>query len=574
MIGITVYLTCPALLIAGGGDLSVQGRIISSLENASPDSYKPGEVIVKYRSGAVSTEAVNGRIGAMSIRRLSGLQNTELVKLPEGMSVSEAVRMYMSDPDVEYAEPNYIRHIQSTIPDDTYFSQQWALHNMGNTMNSVPDADMDLPEAWDITTGSRDIVVAVVDTGIDYGHPDLGLNVWQNTDEIADNGIDDDLNGYIDDIIGWDFVSDTNDPLDDNLHGTHVSGIIGALGNNGIGVTGVNWYVRIMPLKVCDSGGACYDSDIAEAIDYAANNGADVINASLGGRSFSQTVLDAVWHAANKAVLFVAAAGNDTNDNDNAPFYPSGYDVWNVIAVAASDQDDMMASFSNYGATTVDVFAPGNHTLSTWPTYLFPQGYDTIEGTSMAAPHVSGLAALLMDYYRHFTTYQIEQTILTFVDKLPQFSGYVSTSGRVNAYRSVSSLLTPTGLTAEPSGSITIRWVDNATGEDGYRIERKVSGTASYSEIATVGKDVSEYVDKSVTAGTSYTYRVRAYNTIGNSLYSNEATATAPEPGSTSSGGGGGCSVVDSGKSSGDAGILLAGMLAAIFFLRARRRQG
>ncbi|RMG00039.1 MAG: hypothetical protein D6726_12000, partial [Nitrospirae bacterium] len=560
-------------LSAAGGDFSVQqarNRILSSLETASPDSYRPGEVIVKYKAGAVNTQAVNERIGAMTVREISGLPETALVKIPAGMSVPDAVRKFMEDPSVEYAEPNYIWHINSTIPDDTYFSQQWALHNMGNTMNSIPDADMDIPEAWDITTGSRDIVVAVVDTGIDYGHPDLGLNVWQNTDETIDNGIDDDLNGYIDDRIGWDFVNEDNDPLDDHLHGTHVSGIIGALGNNGTGVAGVNWYVRIMPLKVCDADGYCSDADIAEAIDYATTNGANIINASLGGRNYSQVVFDAVWHAANNSVLFVAAAGNDTNDNDNSPVYPSGYDVWNVISVAATDQDDRMASFSNYGATTVDVFAPGNHTLSTWPVYLFPQGYDTIEGTSMAAPHVSGLAALLMDYYRHFTTYQIKQTILTFVDKLPQLSGYVATSGRVNAYKAVSSLLTPTDLMAEPTNSITLKWSDNATGEDGYYIERRSLLDTTFSYYDKVGANTTEYIDYNVNVGETYFYRVRAFNSIGVSLYSNEASATAPNPDSGSGGGGGGCSLTGRYSDRIDLGLIsvVAVMLSVLLYRR------
>ena len=560
---------------------TVRNRILAGLESASPGSYLPGEVIVKFRDDTAGSRsvAVHQQIGAAVLRKLGGPGNAELVKIPRGMTVSEAVQQYMADPAVEYAEPNYIRHIQSTFPNDTYFSQQWSLNNTGQTMNAVPGADMDMPEAWDITTGSRDFVVAVIDTGVDYGHPDLGLNIWRNTDEIADDGIDNDSNGYIDDIIGWNFVDDDNDPLDDNLHGTHVSGIIGALGNNATGVTGVNWKVRIMPLKVCNANGGCTDADIADAVNYAADNGANVINASLAGHAYSQSVYDAINYAKGKDVLFVAAAGNgggpfcnDGNANDDDLFrcYPASYNLDNIISVAASDQDDQFASFSNYGAISIDVVAPGNHTLSTWPTYLFPQGYDTLEGTSMASPHVAGLAALLMDYYRHFTIYQIKGLIETFVDRLPQFNGYVVSGGRINAYRALSSLLMPTGLIAitEAPSYIKLKWVDHATGEDSYGIERKAAGESVFSTIDTIPADSEEYTDTTVVAGTAYTYRVRAINSVGGSLYTNEATVTAVT-GLTSSGGGG-CSVTGRAvsDSTAAAGILLFILPAVVFYIR------
>ena len=561
---------------------AVRNRILSTVATAPADSYRPGEVIVKFKAGTVQGQAAGAHavLGAQVIRELRGVERAELVRLPEGMSVAEAVSLYMEDPLVEYAEPNYKRRLLATFPNDAYFPQQWSLHNEGQTMNAVPDADMDMPEAWDVSTGSRDFVVAVIDTGADYSHPDLGLNIWINTAETPDNGVDDDGNGYIDDTRGWDFPADDNDPLDDHGHGTHVSGIIGALGNNGIGVSGVNWLVRIMVLDAMSPDGYLYDSDIVEATYYAADNGADVINASYGGYAYSQSAYDAIDYARGKGVLFVAAAGNETNNNDLYPMYPASYDLPNIISVAASDQDDQLASFSNYGATTVDVAAPGNHTLSTTPTYFYPLGYDTWEGTSMASPHVAGLAALLMDYYRNFTIYQIKALIETFVDRLPQLSGYVATGGRVNANDAIRSLLTPSGLIAstdEPTYA-GLRWTDNATGEDGYIIERKAAGEASFTEIyrGAVGYSggLARYTDTGVTAGTTYTYRVRAYNSIGESPgYSNEATVTVPLK--KKSGGGGGCTVASApvSPSTAAADIALFVLPVVVFGILRRRSR-
>lgn len=523
----------------------VRNRILATLETAPEGAYKPGEVIVKFRKGVVQTQAaeLHRSLGAQVIRELKGFRGVELVRLPEGVSVKEAIQQYMENPAVEYAEPNYLYRIQETFPNDTYFSQQWSLHNTGQMLNAVPDADMDMPEAWDIATGSRDFIVAIIDTGVDYNHPDLGLNIWINTNEIPDNGIDDDNNNYIDDIVGWDFVDDDNQPLDALYHGTHVAGIIGALGNNDMGITGVNWQVRLMPLKAGDENGLLPLDAIVNAIYYAVDMGADVINASFGSYSYSETMYVAIAYANYRGVLFVAAAGNETNDNDLNPVYPASYDLPNIISVAASDQDDQFATFSNYGATSVDVVAPGNHTLSTWPTYVQPLGYETIEGTSMATPHVAGLAALLMDYYRNFNIYQIKATIETFVDKLSQFNGYVASGGRVNAYKAISSLLIPTGLVSAASDpyAVKLTWQDNATGEDGYRVERRAEGETSFQHIATVGANTAEYTDINVEAGKTYTYRVIAYNSIGESpQYSNETTITVP----LTTTGGGGCAIV------------------------------
>jgi len=551
--GVVVFIFFVMLSNMVWGSSVRKDKILAMAESMSKDAYVQGEVIVKFKQGILEKESsdIHRSIGAQVIRRIKRLR-IEVIKIPKDMTVIEAIKKYMENPAVEYAEPNYKRRIL-IIPNDPYFSQQWSLHNEGKMMNAVADADMDMPEAWDIKTGSKDFVVAVIDTGIDYGHPELGPNMWTNEDEIANNGIDDDNNGYVDDTIGWDFGDKNNDPMDNYGHGTHVAGIIGAVGNNGKGISGINWKIRIMALKVADENLEISDSNIIEAIDYAVKNGANVINASLGGYGYSQSMYDIISDADKKGVLFIAAAGNETNDNDLKPIYPASYNLANIISVAASDQDDQLADFSNYGKKSVHVVAPGNHTLSTMPRDRYTTGYDTWEGTSMAAPHVAGLAALLMDYYRHFDIYQIKKLIINFVDKLPQFNEYVSSGGRVNAYNSISALLKPENLTSEAVDSkVKLKWIDKATGEEGYKVERKAEGESSFQVIATVKPtdtqvitattvepNTMEFVDNNVEVKKSYTYRVRAFNSIGYSEYSNETTIVVPSGG----GGGGGCSV-------------------------------
>jgi subtilisin family serine protease len=240
--------------------------------------------------------------------------------------------------------------------------------------------------------GSEDVVVAVIDSGVDYEHPDLEDNMWTNSEEIAGNSKDDDGNGYVDDVYGYDWIDSDSDPMDDNSHGTHVAGIIGAVGDNSLGVTGVSPEVSIMALRFMDADGNGTTSGVAQAITYAADNGADIINASFAGTSSSVLMEEAIEYASDKGVLFVAAAGNSGEDNDATPSYPASYDIDNILAVAATDSDDELASFSNYGETSVDMAAPGVSILSTVPG----EDYETMSGTSMATPHVAGAAAVLL----------------------------------------------------------------------------------------------------------------------------------------------------------------------------------
>ena len=260
-------------------------------------------------------------------------------------------------------------------------------------LGGLADADIDALEAWQVSQGSSNVVVGVLDSGVDYTHPDLASQMWVNPGEdcagCRSNGLDDDANGYVDDWRGWDFAGNDNDPMDDNGHGTHVAGTIGAR-QDSQGVVGVSWRVRLMPLKFIGANGEGTAADAVRAVLYAAANGAQITNNSYGGDGFSQAMLDAIQTSDAAGSLFVAAAGNDFSNNDEAPVYPADYDVPNVLTVAASDHFDRKAWFSNYGAASVDLAAPGFGIYSTWPG----GGYRSSDGTSMAAPHVAGAAAL------------------------------------------------------------------------------------------------------------------------------------------------------------------------------------
>jgi len=333
-------------------------------------------------------------------------------------------------------EPNFVVWA-GVMPNDTQFSNMWALNNTGQTGGTV-DADIDAPEAWDITTGDGSVVVAVIDTGIDYTHPDLVSNIWINAGEIAGDGIDNDTNGYIDDIHGWDFVNDDGNPMDDDGHGTHVAGTIDARGNNALGVSGVAPNVKLMALKFLDSEGFGYVSDAVSAVNYATmmkrDHGVNVVatNNSWGGGSFSQALYDAISAANTQDILFVAAAGNDGRDNYYYASYPANYDLPNVISVASTDHNDELSWFSNYGAN-VDLAAPGESILSTLPG----GGYGTLSGTSMATPHVAGAVALLKMAEPGLTGAQIKARLLAQSDEVLPYTvspaqGYVMTGGRLN----------------------------------------------------------------------------------------------------------------------------------------------
>jgi subtilisin family serine protease len=355
----------------------------------------------------------------------SALDQLVLVRLSPGVKIPQAIEHFRKQPDVLYAEPNYRLQIAQTssselIPNDFDFAQLWGLHNVGQA-DGTPGADIHAPEAWETTTGDRRIVVAVIDTGVDYYHPDLADNIWSNPKEVAGNGLDDDGNGFIDDVHGYDFVSDDGDPMDDHGHGSHVSGTIGGVGNNQVGIAGVCWQVSLMAVKIFDETGNGSIDTAIEGIRYAIENGANIINASWGSTDKSNALEDGVNEAYQAGVLFVAAAGNN---NSQTPFYPAAYE--HAFSVAATDAHDKRSRFSNYG-TYIQVGAPGENIYSTLPN----NSYEFYSGTSMATPHVSGVAALILARHPDFTNDQLANILRNSVDTISTDQSIGS--GRINA---------------------------------------------------------------------------------------------------------------------------------------------
>jgi subtilisin family serine protease len=309
-------------------------------------------------------------------------------------------------------------------PNDPLFGAMWSI---GLRNDDGINSGIDTPRAWNLTTGSPDVTVAVVDTGVDASHPDLAENMWSNPGEVAGNGEDDDGNGMVDDAAGWDWVEGDSNAGDGMGHGTHVAGIIGARGNNSLGVTGVTWDVGLMSLRVLDATGSGWTDDVADAFAYAGEMGADVVNASLAGPSFSEAMLDAI--ASSPETLFVVAAGNQATNVDLTPTYPCAYSLPNVICVAATGQSNQLSSYSNYGSGSVDLAAPGDRILSTWPG----GGYSEEWGTSAATPHVSGVAALLAARHPETTMGAVRDAIVGGTQGLPELAGRTVSGGRLSA---------------------------------------------------------------------------------------------------------------------------------------------
>lgn len=334
-----------------------------------------------------------------SYETVPGLQ---LVTLDSTGNIDENIRLLESFPGVLYAEPDYPLHALDITPNDPSFKEQWGL------------ISMNMPAAWEISQGSNQVIVATIDTGIDYRHPDLASNIWQNKDEIPGNKLDDDDNGFIDDFYGVNMVNQTGDPFDDEGHGTHVAGIIAAQGNNHIGIAGVAWNTKILPCKFLDSNGSGNTSDAIACLDYVyllKKKGVNIVatNNSYGGPSSSRAFYDAIRAQADAGILFITAAGNDGKNNDTYNSYPANYNLPNVISVAAVDKKGALASWSNRGSNTVHVGAPGVGILSTFPG----NKYQILEGTSMATPYVTGLAALIKAAKPTLAMAEIRNLILT-----------------------------------------------------------------------------------------------------------------------------------------------------------------
>lgn len=402
--------------------------LASNLLQIMPEISDYDSLLVQFRD----TNAANASIGqSIAGTRIDSQLTTDgwySVSVPVGTSMQQALAFWQSHPNVAIVTPDFELTTQS-IPNDPSFGSLWGLSNNGS-QGGLLNADINIEPAWALGTATS-IVTAVIDTGVDYTHPDLASNIWTNTDEVAGNGIDDDGNGFVDDVRGWDFVNNDSDPMDDNGHGTHVAGTIGAVGNNGIGVTGVAWTASIMPLKFLDQSGSGSLSDAIKAIQYARVNGAKIINASWGGGGFSSALQSAITQFITSGGLFVAAAGNEATNNDVTPSYPANYQ--GVISVGASTRTDTRASFSNYG-TSVDVFAPGQSILSTLPG----NRYGSLSGTSMATPQVAGALALLWGQNPTLSATTISQALINSTDNVLRASN--STHGRINVGAAATSL--------------------------------------------------------------------------------------------------------------------------------------
>ena len=376
-------------------------------------------------------------LGALVRRRLPGTDLFLIALKEPGLEAYDRLLAALKKEQelLAYAEPDYVVH-HFAVPNDPQFGQQWHLHNTGQSGGRV-DADIDAPEAWDVITGSNSLVVAVLDSGMDLTHPDLMPNLWVNPGESGQgkesDGLDNDNNGYIDDVNGWNFVTGSPVPMDDNGHGTHTAGTVGAAGGNGIGVSGVCQQVRLMPLKFLSASGSGTNSDAIEAIRYATAQNVLLTSNSWGGSGFSQAMLDAINEADAAGIGFVAAAGNSGINNDLYPEYPANFEVPNVISVAATDHRDTLVWFSNFGAQTVHLAAAGLQTLSTGMGGV----YQFMSGTSMAAPQVSGAAALLKAANPALPFARIKSMLLATTDPQPSLAGKTRTGGRLNAARAL-----------------------------------------------------------------------------------------------------------------------------------------
>ena len=390
-----------------------------------------GELIVKFKPKTNRNMlSILGALDAKIDHQFAS--QAVLLKFPKGLKDVDLLakaRVLASSGNVEYIEANTIIRAIET-PNDSSYGELWGMEKI------------DAEKAWEVGKGSDTVLVGVIDTGLDYNHPDIKENAWVNPGESgldkngvdkSSNGVDDDNNGFIDDFRGWDFVNNDNDPMDDNRHGTHCAGTIGAIGNNEKGVVGVNWDVSLVGIKFLSGSGSGSLADAVKAIDYATELGVTLTNNSWGGGGYSQALYDAIERADKADILFIAAAGNNGTNNDVQAHYPSNYSLPNVIAVAASTVDDKLAGFSQYGFNSVHLAAPGEGILSTTPGGQ----YASFSGTSMATPHVAGAAALIKSLNPAYTAEQIKTKLLNTTDSVQSFATKTITGGRLNLYNAV-----------------------------------------------------------------------------------------------------------------------------------------
>lgn len=470
--------------------------------------FKENELIVKFKEtyDVQSLGAVQNALGLKTKKDL-GSKGTKLVELKSGVKVEDAINALKASPQVEYAEPNYILYpsevAEATPKDvtDPLYGDLWGMRNTGQSIEWVtgtPGIDIKAEGAWLRTQGSSNVVVAVIDTGTDINHPDIKNQIWKNPGEIAGDGIDNDQNGYIDDVNGWDFFNNDNtvfDEGDGDEHGTHVSGTI-AGSSNSIGVVGVAPNVKIMPLKFLGPDGGD-SADAVLAINYAKAKGVKITNNSWGGGEYSQALYDAIKGSNS---LFVAAAGNETQDIDAVPSYPAAYDLSNILSVGAIDNTGNISDFSNYGPKNVDIAAPGTSIKSTVPkgwSSDYSYAYEFYNGTSMASPHAAGVAALLQSTNSSITPSQMKSSITSTVTKLSSLTGKVGTGGLLNAQAAVNTQA-DNDIPGKPFPGTTVSGTVSATTDldDVYSLDLKKGEKVTVTLTGATGTDFDLYLYK------------------------------------------------------------------------------
>ncbi len=456
--GVLLIFLLAINVLVSGQNIENNVRIIVKLKEGSDH---PGKSLnEKNITGNIKVDSVNQKFNAIKIRKQPLAKKNKsclyIIHFPDGTNIQEIINEYEKTGEIEYAEPDFKGSgggTQGILPNDQYYTRQWGLNNDGSfsVSPSVAGADIDMENAWGVEQGSSSVVVGIIDSGTKLDHPEFSGRLWTNPDEIPNNGIDDDFNGYVDDLNGWDFANNDNDPVDDYGHGTNVTGIIGANGNNSIGYAGVDWNCKLMILKGLDNSNLGYYSWWSSAIYYAVDNGAKVINMSLGGVSTSITLQNAVNYAINSDVVVVVCM---MNSNSNTVYYPAGFP--GVIAVGSTDPNDnrtnpffwSITSGSNYGSH-ISVVAPGNYIYGLY--YLSNTNYDYYwGGTSQATPLVSGLASLLLAQNLSRTPSQIksiiestaEDQVGNSIEDTPGWDQYYG-HGRINAFNALS---LPTGI--------------------------------------------------------------------------------------------------------------------------------
>jgi subtilisin family serine protease len=485
---IFVYLVFVAAAMGMGRNIQASEKGEVSVLAGGAVEYVPGEVIVTYRNNVQANSVSNmKRKHSLKSKGVFNSARSHLVELPKGLEVVEALELLKKDSNVEAVQPNYIYRIGSVHVEPFYGEPRneelWGFNNRGQRIGGrtgVPGVDINLLEAWKATKGLQEVVVAVIDTGVDINHPDLKDVIWVNSGEISGNGKDDDGNGYVDDVHGWDFFNNNNSVYnieDGDEHGTHVAGTIAAA-LNGSGISGAAPGVRIMPLKFLGPGGIGTTSDAVRAVEYAKSKGVKIMNMSWGSYAYDFALRNAIR---DSGALIIAAAGNDGVNNDLKPIYPASFNLPNVISVAAVDNRGRLASFSNYGGYSVHVAAPGEAILSTVPrgnNVDYSNAYAFYHGTSMAAPHVSGAAALMFSKGIR-EPWEIKSRLINTAAPLSSLDGYVESGGIINVYEAMGGFAARLDL----SNNGTVGIEDIALAAKSYNVLRGEEGWSYYYDI-------------------------------------------------------------------------------------------